>query len=38
MTRETIQDQVALTMAVIPRAEIDFILSGDMRVPVTGSR
>ncbi len=38
MTRETIEDQVALTMAVIPRAGVDFILSGDMRVPVTGSR
>jgi len=25
-------------MAVIPRAGVDFILSGDMRVPVTGSR
>ena len=24
--------------AVVPRAGIDFILSGDMRVPVTGSR
>jgi len=38
MSALPIEDQVALTMAVIPRAGIDFILSGDIRVPVTGSR
>lgn len=38
MSAMPIEDQVALAMAVIPRAGVDAILSGDMRVPVTGSR
>lgn len=38
MSAMPIEDQVALAMAVIPRAGVGFILSGDMRVPVTGSR
>lgn len=38
MSAMPIEDQVALAMAVIPRAGVDFILSGEMRVPVNGGR
>lgn len=34
MSAMPIEDKVAMAMAVVPRAGIDYILSGDERVPV----
>jgi hypothetical protein len=35
MSALPIEDKVAMAMAVVPRDGIDFIRSGEIRVPVT---
>jgi hypothetical protein len=38
MSAMPIEDKVAMALAVVPRAGVDFILSGDGRVSVTDNR
>ena len=38
MSAMPIEDNVAMALAVVPRNGVDFILSGDVRIPVADSR
>ena len=38
MSAMPIEDNVAMALAVVPRAGVGFVVSGDVRIPVTDSR